>query len=527
MLYEIHLADGGSGYRRVERVMGQNWLHALRQGLASAGLPAPTRNLSCDLQEDDSVVVTDHGSGQVYRVSPVERRGASNHSAARPPPAPVATPAETPDQESRRPLPTWRPLPPLAPTTPVLPLASQIEILPDATEDRFSTQTTGAHALSEAVAETLRRADAALQEAAELADPFSAGPRLPSRDDGPLPDPFGSPAYGTSPTGEEPGDEATYEWPPTDHDAPSDPFGNAPASGAHFATPADPYARSVLPSPPVDPSGVPEAKWPSATSLDDRHETLERHVNAVYGPLADPPSSPPSRDDLATVVYRRGPGQPPEVGAERHAFDEPIRLKPEDASAPAAPYTPYPRGMPEIHTPSPPPPVPDDRGWLDGLDYELAELQHLGNDVRDACNFALDVTRHHVPCSAGAVLLIDARDRRLYFAAARGPQAAIVSSSRIPLDAGIAGAAIRKRTPLRVVNPDREPRLRSSFADSLGYRPNSLLCAPIFAGKRAFGVVELLDRQYANGFGDADAAVLSRVTARLGEHFQHLLSGPA
>jgi putative methionine-R-sulfoxide reductase with GAF domain len=160
---------------------------------------------------------------------------------------------------------------------------------------------------------------------------------------------------------------------------------------------------------------------------------------------------------------------------------------------------------------------------LDALERELAELEHLGRDIHDACNFTLDIARAHTPAGAGSVLLIDARDRCLYFAAARGPKAAIVASQRIPLEVGIAGASIRQRQPINVREPGRDPRFASNFADSVGYHPRSLLCAPIFAGHRAFGVIELLDREQREAFSDDDTEMLMIVARKLGEHFASLL----
>ncbi len=67
--YEIHIPgeDGG----RVERVHGDNWLDALRRGLASAGLPAPTRNLGVAFGKDGAVDITDNDAGRTYTVTPV------------------------------------------------------------------------------------------------------------------------------------------------------------------------------------------------------------------------------------------------------------------------------------------------------------------------------------------------------------------------------------------------------------------------------------------------------------------------
>lgn len=316
MLYEIHIPEPGTQRSRVESVHGDNWLDALRRGLASAGLPAPTRNLACDLQDDESVILTDTTTGRIYQVIPV--RG--------------------------------KPTP------------------------------------GDATAASARRRNAVSAGFLREQPPSSDATRA----------------------------TATLDETPPIRDL------------------ADPFSDDELPVPsPTTPSG----------------------------------------DAPAQAALRR-------VDRQRR---------------------------------------------FDALERELAELEQLGRDIHDACNLTLDIARAHAPASAGSVLLIDARDRCLYFAAARGPKAAIVASQRIPLEVGIAGASIRQRQPINVRDPGRDPRFASNFADSVGYHPRSLLCVPVFAGHRTFGVIELLDREQLDAFTDDDTEMLVVVARKLGDHFASLL----
>lgn len=366
MLYEIHLPQPGNDKGRVESVHGDNWLDALRRGLAMAGLPAPARNLACDLQDDESVIITDTTTGRVYRVVPVRGTPA--------PGGPLGAPIRRRTSAS----------------------AGTVRVhTPHPSGDMRGTAT---------IDETPPIRD--------LADPFS--------------DEEFQPASGRA----SPADAARLR-------------NSAPAWPGRDATPA--------------PAPVsPENRWPHRTEdmLDAGNPTP---LEATLSP--------------AQIAQRRA----------------------------------------------------DRQRRLDALERELAELEHLGRDIHDACNFTLDIARAHTPSGAGSVLLIDARDRCLYFAAARGPKAAIVASQRIPLEVGIAGASIRQRQPINVREPGRDPRFASSFADSVGYHPRSLLCAPIFAGNRAFGVIELLDREQREAFTDDDTELLTVVARKLGDHFASLL----
>ncbi len=367
MLYEIQMPQAGAEAPRIEHVHGDNWLDALRRGLAAAGMPAPTRNLSCDLQDDESVIITDTGSGQVFRVAPVKRGNASI-----------------------RPRPSADQLPMIRVHTPA---GDRGTLDVEASDAPFDAEHGGAR---------------------DMADPFGEEP-----DDG-LPS-------GVAPMLLQPGRT------------------QGPGAGA-----------DTMPA-----------------------------VPPVHGEVAD---------DVRRVTPPTAPASP--------------TTKPMGAARPTDPRR-------EEHL----------RRRRDAIEREMSELEHLGRDIHDACNFTLDVARAHVPCGAGSVLLIDARDRCLYFAAARGSKAAVIANRRIPLEVGIAGASIRERRPLNIVDPRHDRRFASNFADTIGYHPRSLVCAPIFAGRKAFGVIELLDREQNDAFTDDDIEVLAMLARRLGAHFASLLPG--
>lgn len=156
---------------------------------------------------------------------------------------------------------------------------------------------------------------------------------------------------------------------------------------------------------------------------------------------------------------------------------------------------------------------------------DLTGLSTLGADIVAACDYVLTVAMAHVPCDAGSVLLVDPRARSLYFASARGPVAASLTHKRIPLEVGIAGASIRDRETLNIVEPGADPRFARGFAEAVGYHPKAILCAPILDGARAFGVVELLDPRGAGGarFSAEAEVVVTAAAQRLGEHLASTL----
>ncbi len=348
ILYEIHIPQDGDE-ARIERVHGDNWLDALRRGLAAAGRPAPTRNLSFDLQEDESVIVTDSGSGAAYHVVPVAVR-------------------------KRR----------------------------EAEEARLAALAADATPL----------------------------------------------------------DETGFRQPPLDLE---DPFAE------------DPEAEQAV-------TGVEPMK-------------LREEVEQARARRDSHPSLPPVR------AQGRTPGH-----LETVDYVEEGLLESQEMSAI------------RVEPPSAPP-----RSSRHPMALALEGLETLPRDIFAASAFVLDLAMEHVPSGAGSILLIDARERCLYFAVARGPKTAELNTQRVPLEVGIAGACIRSRRSMNIDDPAHDPRFARSIADSVGHLPTNIIAAPILDGRRAFGVLELLDRQGRKGFTQADERLARRAARTLGRYFSSLL----
>lgn len=109
---------------------------------------------------------------------------------------------------------------------------------------------------------------------------------------------------------------------------------------------------------------------------------------------------------------------------------------------------------------------------------------------------------------AGALFLIDEEAQELIFEVAIGPKGAEVKKFRVPLGHGIAGLVAVSGQAMAVSDASNDPRQAADIARSVGYLPQSILCVPLFYGDRVTGVLELLDKDGAPGFGPADIATL-------------------
>src|SRR5919198_3058434 len=95
---------------------------------------------------------------------------------------------------------------------------------------------------------------------------------------------------------------------------------------------------------------------------------------------------------------------------------------------------------------------------------------------------------------AGALLLIDDEAEELVFEVAVGGEAEDVKRFHVPLGHGIAGHVAVTGQPLAVSEAAADPRAATDIADQVGYRPESILCVPLFYDDEVIGVLELLDK---------------------------------
>lgn len=105
---------------------------------------------------------------------------------------------------------------------------------------------------------------------------------------------------------------------------------------------------------------------------------------------------------------------------------------------------------------------------------------------------------------AGALLLIDEDTEELVFEVAVGGQAEEVKQFRVPVGHGIAGHVAVTGQPIAISEAAADPRTATDIADSVGYRPDSILCVPLFYDDEVIGVLELLDKEDGTSFSADD-----------------------
>lgn len=113
-----------------------------------------------------------------------------------------------------------------------------------------------------------------------------------------------------------------------------------------------------------------------------------------------------------------------------------------------------------------------------------------------------------ITARAGSLFLIDRATEELVFEVATGPKADEVMKFRVPLGQGIAGFVAVTGQPMAIANVQEDPRHASDIAESIGYRPNSILCVPLMRDDQIIGVLELLDKDDGQSFNARDLELL-------------------
>lgn len=121
----------------------------------------------------------------------------------------------------------------------------------------------------------------------------------------------------------------------------------------------------------------------------------------------------------------------------------------------------------------------------------------------------LETAAHVINARAGALFIVDEEAQELIFEVALGQKADEVKRFRVPMGHGIAGLVAVSGQPMAISNAREDARQASDIAAQVDYKPDSILCVPLFFDDKVIGVLELLDKDGAPSFSPADMEALS------------------
>jgi signal transduction histidine kinase len=163
----------------------------------------------------------------------------------------------------------------------------------------------------------------------------------------------------------------------------------------------------------------------------------------------------------------------------------------------------------------------DELNILFAIEQEMNAALDLGELLDRLLRRAMDV----VGAGAGSILLRERGTEDLYFRSAAGEKGELVKRLRMGMSEGIVGWVATQRQPVIVNDPDADPRHSRAMAETIGYHPRNVICAPLIAhderGDDVLGVIELLDKTDARqGFDERDLKLLVLIAGQASKAIQ-------
>ncbi|MFT5504545.1 MAG: GAF domain-containing protein [Gammaproteobacteria bacterium] len=149
---------------------------------------------------------------------------------------------------------------------------------------------------------------------------------------------------------------------------------------------------------------------------------------------------------------------------------------------------------------------------LNEMDQIMREMRD-GFDISGLIHDLLALALHACDSENGSLILIDDASGDFVFADVIGQSRDSLLNYRISPDTGIVGEVVRTQQAKLVKDVRSSDQWSSSIDRAIGFKTNALMCAPLFANRKVYGAIEVVNNLSGIVFDDNDLAIL-RVTAR-------------
>jgi signal transduction histidine kinase len=163
---------------------------------------------------------------------------------------------------------------------------------------------------------------------------------------------------------------------------------------------------------------------------------------------------------------------------------------------------------------------------LFAIEQEVSSAESLGQLLDRLLRRAMEV----LSASAGSILLREHGTDDLYFRSTAGEKGDTVRRMRVKMADGIVGWVASTKQPLIANDPAADPRHDRRIAEIIGYFPKNLICVPLIAqatgrdvgqeDEEVLGVIELLDKNAADGFLEEDLKLLALIAGQASRAIQ-------
>ncbi|HEX5504130.1 MAG TPA: GAF domain-containing protein [Thermomicrobiales bacterium] len=113
-----------------------------------------------------------------------------------------------------------------------------------------------------------------------------------------------------------------------------------------------------------------------------------------------------------------------------------------------------------------------------------------------------------------SLMLLDEETNELTFEVATGEAGQEVKELRVPADQGIAGWVLQHKQPAVVGDVATDPRFYGRIDQSSGFQTRSMLAVPLMIRDHTIGVVEVINKQGDQPFGDRDQDIATALAAQ-------------
>ncbi len=135
----------------------------------------------------------------------------------------------------------------------------------------------------------------------------------------------------------------------------------------------------------------------------------------------------------------------------------------------------------------------------------------------------LEMTNELLDCEASSILLADPDASEIRTAFPAGPQGAVFSKRRLPLDKGLAGWVYRHGKPATVQNVDLDKRFDSEVDGATSFHTTSILAMPFHINGEWIGVFEMLNKRESK-FTEHDMDILTILVNIIGSVLGNIIN---
>ncbi|UCF02193.1 MAG: GAF domain-containing protein [Deltaproteobacteria bacterium] len=149
-----------------------------------------------------------------------------------------------------------------------------------------------------------------------------------------------------------------------------------------------------------------------------------------------------------------------------------------------------------------------------------SSLAYVG-DLHELLNTIMSIVTSELLCEEGSVLMFDEENNEFEFFTAVGETGKDLEKVRFPADKGIAGRALRERTPLVINDVASSPDFYGAIDEEHDFKTKSILAIPLISGEELVGVIEAINKIGNDGFDKEDAQILSAIADEVALAVKH------